>query len=60
MGLQNILQILLLQCLIYGTVLSSILRVDPDHTYQRLSVEVTDQVPRHLCRNTLDNLEVSK
>ena len=62
MALQNI--ILLLMCIIICNqnqrVLSSILRVTEDHVYQRLSVEVTDQVPRHLCQNTLNNLEVSK
>ena len=60
--LQNILQILLLKFLIHNqnTVLSSILRVTEDYRYQRLSVEVTDQVPRHLCQTTLNNLEVSQ
>ena len=60
MALQNI--ILLLMCIIICNqrVLSSILRVTEDHVYQRLSVQVTDQVPRHLCQNTLNNLEVSK
>ena len=38
---------------------ASIIHVTSDHLYQRISVEVTDQVPRHLCQDTLNNLEVS-
>ena len=37
---------------------ASILKIDEDFKYQRISVEVSDKVPRHLCQNTLDRLEV--
>ena len=49
------------QCsLVLASSMASILRVDKsNHVYQRLSVEVTEQVPRHLCQDTLNNLEVS-
>ena len=51
--------LLLLQTVLY--VQSSLIQIDSEnHLYQRLTVEVTDQVPRHLCQETLANLEVRK
>ena len=49
--------LLLIQSVLY--VQSSLIQINSDHIYQRLTVEVTDQVPRHLCQDTLIHLEVS-
>ena len=50
---------LLLQTVLYAQ--SSLIQIDSEnHLYQRLTVEVTDQVPRHLCQETLSHLEVRK
>ena len=48
--------LLVLQCCLLAS--ASILKLSRDHGYQRLSVQVTDLVPRHLCQETLNNLEV--
>ena len=38
---------------------ASNIRISSDFAYQRLSVEVTDEVPRKSCQDTLNKLEVS-
>ena len=51
--------LLLVQTVLYAQ--SSLIQIDSEnHLYQRLTVEVTDQVPRHLCQETLSHLEVRK
>ena len=44
--------------ILFSLTNASILKIDEDFKYQRISVEVSDKVPRHLCQNTLDRLEV--
>jgi hypothetical protein len=53
--------------LLYGTlsgiqmlsgVQASIASVDSNGAYNKLTVKITDQVPRQLCQQTLDTLEV--
>ena len=48
--------LLMMQSLVL--IQSSLVQIDSDRLYQRLTVQVTDQVPRHLCQNTLIQLEV--
>ena len=56
---QGLTALFLLQTVLY--VQSSLIQIDSEnHLYQRLTVEVTDQVPRHLCQETLSHLEVRK
>ena len=56
MAAQRITFFVLLQIIAaYG----SVIQVNTDFEYKRISVEVSDQVPRNLCQNTLSNLEVS-
>ena len=59
MGSTTALFLLLVQTVLYAQ--SSLIQIDSEnHLYQRLTVEVTDQVPRHLCQETLSHLEVRK
>ena len=53
--------------MLYGTfsdtqilsgVQASIASVDSNGAYNKLTVKITDQVPRQLCQQTLDTLEV--
>ena len=53
--------------MLYGTysgiqmlsgVQASIASVDSNGVYNKLTVKITDQVPRQLCQQTLDTLEV--
>ena len=37
---------------------ASIASVDSNGAYNKLTVKITDQVPRQLCKQTLDTLEV--
>ena len=41
-------------------VRASIASVDSNGAYNKLTVKISDQVPRQLCQQTLDTLEVSK
>ena len=46
-------------CLVHPVpVPASVLRIDGDRIYSRLTVRIGDQVPRQLCRKLLDHLEV--
>ena len=46
-------------CLVHPIpVPASVLRIDGDRIYSRLTVRIGDQVPRQLCRKLLDHLEV--
>ena len=59
MGSTTALFLLLVQPVLYAQ--GSLIQIDSEnHLYQRLTVEVTDQVPRHLCQETLSHLEVRK
>ena len=54
----GIFSLILCLALSFSSVKASILKIDENFKYQRISVEVSDKVPRHLCQNTLDHLEV--
>ena len=41
-----------------SAVQASIANVDRNGAYNKLTVKITEQVPRQLCQQTLDNLEV--
>ena len=39
-------------------VQGSILKIDKEKIYTRMTVQISENVPRQLCKATLDNLEV--
>ena len=41
-----------------SNVQGSILKIDEDRIYSRMTVQISENVPRQLCKATLDNLEV--
>ena len=41
-----------------SNVQGSILKIDKDRIYSRMTVQISENVPRQLCKATLDNLEV--
>ena len=43
---------------ILSAVEASIVSVDSNGAYNKLTVKITDKVPRQLCQQTLDTLEV--